>query len=100
MAHDMKAPRDSLLGLSMSGYKVPKGERNSIPIKNITSMKSDLSRKTLIAEQAQKAKNLPSCSTYKSTQHWNWSAKKNAWRPAGKFLGAPKVSFTAETMKK
>lgn len=67
MTHDLKAPRDSLMGLSLSGYKLPKGERNSIPIKNITSMKSNQSRKTIIAEAAQKARNLPSSSTYKST---------------------------------
>lgn len=102
MTHDLRAPKDSLLDLSLSGtgYKIPKGERSTIPIKNCTSMKSKISRKTIIAEHAEKMRHLPSSSTYKNTKHWNWSAKKNTWRPAGKFMTTKKISSTAEHMNR
>lgn len=55
-------------------------------------------RKSIISEIADNKKQHPGSWHYKNTKHWDWSAKKNAYRPKGKFMTSSKISSTAELM--
>lgn len=80
----------------MDAYKVPRGERQRLPIKNCASLQDKLTKRTFFDVNTDRTKQVPGS---KYLTQWKWAQNDGVGRPKGKFMTSEKVTMTAERMK-